>query len=65
MFSWANEEHGVLDLSRCPGSLRIGDRIEVIPVHVCETVNLWDELVGVREGEVEVVWPVAGRGKMK
>ncbi|MDF3042963.1 MAG: hypothetical protein K0Q71_5669, partial [Thermomicrobiales bacterium] len=25
--------------------------------------NLSDEIVGVRDGRVEVVWPVAARGK--
>jgi hypothetical protein len=28
-------------------------------------LNLHDEVVGVRDGKVEVVWPVAGRGKVK
>lgn len=65
IFQWANEEHGVLDLSKCPGALKVGDRIEVIPVHVCESVNLWDELVGVRGEEVEVIWPVSARGKLR
>jgi len=64
-FAWANEEHGVLDLSSCPGALKVGDRVEVVPVHVCEAVNLWDELVAVRKGEVEAVWPVLARGKVR
>jgi hypothetical protein len=28
-------------------------------------LNLHDELVGVRGDRVEVIWPVAGRGKVK
>lgn len=64
-FAWANEEHGVLDLSSCPGALRVGDRVEVVPVHVCEAVNLWDELVAIRKGEVEAVWPVLARGRVR
>ena len=64
-FVCANEEHGVLDMSSRPGSLKVGDRVEVIPVHVCEAVNLWDELVAVRRGEVEAVWPVSARGKVR
>jgi hypothetical protein len=28
-------------------------------------LNLQDELVGVRDGKVEVIWPVLGRGKVK
>jgi hypothetical protein len=29
------------------------------------TVNLHDELVGIRGGKVEVVWSILGRGKLK
>ena len=38
----------------------IGDRLRVIPNHVCTAVNLADEVVGIRNGQVETVWPVAG-----
>jgi D-serine deaminase-like pyridoxal phosphate-dependent protein len=41
----------------------VGERIAFFPNHVCTTVNLSDEVVGVRNGVVEVVWPVAARGK--
>jgi D-serine deaminase-like pyridoxal phosphate-dependent protein len=40
----------------------VGDRIAFYPNHVCTTVNLSNEIVGVRDGRVEVVWPVAARG---
>ena len=45
--------------------LKIGDLIEIIPYHVCSTVNLYDELIGVRNGEVEVTWPIWARGKVR
>lgn len=32
------EEHGVVLAE--PGSLRLGQRVEIIPVHVCTAVNL-------------------------
>ena len=56
------EEHGLVAL---PPDVQpdIGDRIAFFPNHVCTTVNLSDEVVGVRDGRVEVVWPVAARGK--
>ena len=37
----------------------------VIPNHCCVTTNLHDEVVGVRGGEVEIVWPVLARGKTR
>ena len=40
----------------------IGDRVRVVPNHVCNTVNLADELVVVRGGEIVDRWSVAARG---
>ena len=56
------EEHG---LAALPPHIQpeVGERIAFFPNHVCTTVNLSDEVVGVRNGVVEVVWPVAARGK--
>jgi len=43
--------------------LEVGDKILLIPSHCCTTVNLHDVLYVVRNGVVEDVWPIAGRGK--
>jgi D-serine deaminase-like pyridoxal phosphate-dependent protein len=57
-----NEEHGVVQLG--PGvDPQVGDRLAFYPIHVCTTVNLADELIGVRGGRVETVWPILARGK--
>lgn len=57
-----SEEHGVARLG--PGAdPQVGDRIAFYPIHVCTAVNLADELIGVRRGRVETVWPIAARGK--
>jgi D-serine deaminase-like pyridoxal phosphate-dependent protein len=57
-----SEEHGVARLG--PGvNPQIGERIAFYPIHVCTTVNLSDELIGVRDGRVEKVWPILARGK--
>jgi D-serine deaminase-like pyridoxal phosphate-dependent protein len=57
-----SEEHGVVRLE--PGvDPQVGDRITFYPIHVCTTVNLADELIGVRGGRVEQVWPILARGK--
>jgi D-serine deaminase-like pyridoxal phosphate-dependent protein len=58
-----SEEHGVVHLADESLDWKIGERVAFHPIHVCTTVNLSDELVGVRNGKVEVVWPVAARGK--
>jgi D-serine deaminase-like pyridoxal phosphate-dependent protein len=41
----------------------VGDRVVVIPNHVCTTVNLVSELHVVRDGQVTGRWPVDARGR--
>jgi D-serine deaminase-like pyridoxal phosphate-dependent protein len=54
-----SDEHAV----NTPGSsLNIGDRIEVIPNHICPTVNLYNKAYGVRDGIVEKIFVVSARG---
>jgi D-serine deaminase-like pyridoxal phosphate-dependent protein len=60
-----SEEHGTVDLSGCPGEPRVGDIVHVVPNHCCVVSNMVDEVYGVRGGRVEVVWPVAARGRVR
>jgi D-serine deaminase-like pyridoxal phosphate-dependent protein len=60
-----SEEHGVVDFSRCTQRPAVGERVSVIPNHCCVVSNLFDEMVGVRRGDVEVVWRVAARGMVR
>jgi len=50
-FTRVSEEHGVLALPGGPG-LRIGDRVQILPIHVCVWSDLQPEVYGVRRGEV-------------
>lgn len=59
-----SEEHGFLDLSKCNAKPQVGDIVRVIPNHVCVAVNMVDQLVAVRGGEIEQIIPVAARGKL-
>ncbi|HEX3721814.1 MAG TPA: alanine racemase [Nitrolancea sp.] len=60
-----SEEHGVIELPEDARDLKVGDRLEVIPNHVCPTVNLQDEMFVVRDGELLDRWDVIGRGKVR
>jgi D-serine deaminase-like pyridoxal phosphate-dependent protein len=60
-----SEEHGVVDLTRCPERPRVGEVVNVVPNHCCVVSNMVDDVVGVRGDQVEVVWPVAARGKVR
>ena len=58
-----SEEHGILDLSRTSWTPRVGDRVRVVPNHVCVVVHLFDEIIGIRSSEIAERWPVAARGR--
>ena len=60
-----SEEHANVDLSSCPQKPSVGDRLTVIPNHCCTVSNLHDQLLGVREGRVEVTWDVQARGRVR
>lgn len=65
VFSKMNEEHGYVDMRRAKREFDIGDRVRVIPNHVCVAVNLHPNIYGVRGDLVEHVWEVEGRGKLQ
>jgi D-serine deaminase-like pyridoxal phosphate-dependent protein len=58
-----SEEHGVLDLSQTSWRPRVGERVRVIPNHVCIVVHLNDIVYGMRGDVLETSWPVAARGR--
>ena len=60
-----SEEHAVVDLSACRERPVVGEIVNVIPNHCCVVSNMVDEVYGIRDGAVEVVWPVAARGKVR
>ena len=60
-----SEEHGNLNIARSPRAYRVGERLEIIPNHVCTTVNMHNRIYGVRGERVETVWEVSGRGKVQ
>jgi len=43
--------------------LRLGERIEVVPNNATVVINLHDRMYGVRNGEIEREFSVAGRGR--
>src|SRR5439155_10515362 len=57
-----NEEHGYVEID---GKPRVGEKVWVVPSHVCATVNLHDDIFYGRGGRVEGRWKVAARGKVR
>ena len=65
LFSNMNEEHGYLDTRASDRSFSVGDRLRIVPNHICAAMNLHERVYGFRGGEVECVWEVEGRGKLQ
>jgi D-serine deaminase-like pyridoxal phosphate-dependent protein len=64
LFEGMSEEHGHLNIEASVPALRIGDRLSILPNHVCACVNMHDRIFYHRNGVVEGVWQVAGRGRV-
>ncbi|MBR0140192.1 MAG: D-TA family PLP-dependent enzyme [Firmicutes bacterium] len=60
-----NDEHAVIENRAFHDAVRVGDKLRVIPVHICPVCNLYDSLYLVRGDEVIAELPIACRGKMK
>jgi D-serine deaminase-like pyridoxal phosphate-dependent protein len=65
LFHKMNEEHGFVDLNGTDTTFKVGDRVRVIPNHICVAVNLHEQVYGVRGETVEEVWKVDARGKLQ
>ncbi len=57
------EEHGQIDVRVCPRPPRVGERVTVIPNHICPCVNLQDA-VWVDDGGSLSPLPVDARGRL-
>jgi len=58
-----SEEHGEVDVSQCAKRPKLGERVEVIPNHVCPCINLHDAYWLRSGGELQRL-PVDARGKI-
>jgi hypothetical protein len=58
------EEHGMVTAEGPMPELKVGDMLEAIPVHICPTVNLQNQIY-VADGGVLRTEIVAGRGKLQ
>jgi 3-hydroxy-D-aspartate aldolase len=56
------DEHSKVKLGAESKPVRLGDKLKLIPGHCDPTANLHDWYVGVRNGRVEALWPIAARG---
>ncbi|MCR4668226.1 MAG: alanine racemase [Clostridia bacterium] len=57
------DEHAVLNSAEFRDGVQIGDKVGIIPSHICPTVNLYDKAYLVSGGRVIGEIPVACRGR--
>jgi D-serine deaminase-like pyridoxal phosphate-dependent protein len=59
-----SEEHGLVELP--PGTdVRVGDRVAIVPNHICPVINLTDSVSVVADGVFAERWLVAARGRVQ
>jgi D-serine deaminase-like pyridoxal phosphate-dependent protein len=58
-------EHGQLKLAPAAQSLRIGERLELIPGYSDLTTVLHNQFYVLEEGKLVDIWPLAGRGRLE
>lgn len=59
-----SEEHGFVR-GRDVSSLRVGERLRLVPAHVCPVMNLADEAIIVEGDSVADCWPIEARGRVR
>ncbi|MDR7869558.1 MAG: alanine racemase [Tissierellaceae bacterium] len=58
------DEHGIIYNKEFRDNIQIGDKVEIIPNHICPVVNLYDKAYLLTEGKVVEIIPILGRGKL-
>ncbi|MBB27862.1 MAG: alanine racemase [Gemmatimonadetes bacterium] len=58
-------EHGKIVLEKEANDPDVGDQVEFVAGYSDTTVVLHDELYAIRDGVVEAVWPLPGRGRVQ
>jgi D-serine deaminase-like pyridoxal phosphate-dependent protein len=60
-----NEEHAQIDIKACAAKPSVGDRLTIIPNHICPCVNLQDAVWWLEPGESPQKLNVDARGKLQ
>jgi D-serine deaminase-like pyridoxal phosphate-dependent protein len=59
-----SEEHAQVDITGCDQAPKIGQRVSIIPNHICPCVNLQDNFWWMEEGQPPISMRVDARGKV-
>lgn len=58
------DEHGIIYDEKLRNTLNVGDKIEIIPNHICPACNLYEKAYLVSNGEILNVLEISCRGKL-
>jgi 3-hydroxy-D-aspartate aldolase len=58
-------EHGIITLKEDDDDIKVGEAFDFMVGYGDATVFLHDHIYGIRDGVVEAVWPLSGRGKLR
>lgn len=58
------DEHGVIINEKFNSLINIGDKIEILPNHICPVVNLYDKAYLVSKGQILEELEISARGKI-
>jgi D-serine deaminase-like pyridoxal phosphate-dependent protein len=58
-------EHARIELGAPLEALHVGDKLEFVVGYTDTTTMLHEEIYATRDGKVEQVWPILGRGKIR
>lgn len=59
------DEHAIILNREFHDQVEIGDKVRIIPVHICPVCNLYDEAALLEGDEVKAILPVSCRGKIQ
>jgi D-serine deaminase-like pyridoxal phosphate-dependent protein len=56
-----NEEHGHVRIDDPDTDLSVGDKLEIVPIHGCTTIPIYDHYILIRNNHVESIEPIQAR----
>lgn len=60
------DEHAIIYNKAFHDAVKVGDKVRIVPVHICPVVNLYDKMYLTNEkGEIIEELTIAGRGKLQ
>jgi len=59
------DEHAIIYNKELRDKVKVGDKLEIIPNHICPVCNLYDTAYMVSQGKVVGEIPISCRGKLR